>query len=104
MSRRSSTVSRQLVKNMSPGLPSGRLARSSFIIMCPCTRLLSALTSGTPASAKSSAIVRPESFCLDHISGGAKVASIRSPGSVRSSMARAASRTMSPLFAYSRYI
>ena len=59
---------------------------------------------GTPHSRKISAIVRPESFCRDHMSGGAKVTSILSPGSVRSSMARAASWTMSPLCENSRYI
>ena len=70
----------------------------------PCTRLLSAFTMGTPQSMKISAMVRPVSFCRFHMSGGAKVTSMRSPGRVCESIASAASRTMSPGAENSRYI
>lgn len=66
--------------------------------------MLFALTMGTPLCMNTSAIVLPLSFCRDHISGGAKVTSIFSPGIVMSSIALAASCTIRFGSEYSRYI
>ena len=94
-------VPRQERNITSPGLPSGRALSASFISRCPCALAFGARVMGTPHSKKMSAMVLPVSLCRLHMSGGAKVASISSPGRVCSSICLAASPATSPGAAYS---
>ena len=70
---RSRIIRGQSVVNSIPGFPSGRSFRNSLTTIQPCMRWLLARTSPIPFSVKISAIVRPLSFCVLHMSGGATV-------------------------------
>ena len=85
----------QLSQIISPGFPSDSGFSISLTDMKPCTRLLAAFKTGSPHSLKICAIVLPVSFCVDHISGGAMVYSMRSRAGVSEIAALAASETMS---------
>ena len=85
----------QLSQIKSPGFPSGSGFNISLTDIKPCTRLFAAFRTGRPHSPKICAIVLPVSFCVDHISGGAIVYSMRSRAGVSEIAALAASETIS---------